>query len=139
MTGAAPGSPPGAIAAVIDRLTRGVGPLLVVVDFDGTLAVGTRDPAAARITTSARRALRALARPGASGPGRVQVTVLTGRTVARCRARACASAASSTSAITGCSTRSCHVTGGSTVSSSRRIRRGTAIRRPPRRWRARSR
>jgi trehalose-phosphatase len=81
VTGAPPGSPPGAIAAGIDRLTRGVGPLLVVVDFDGTLAVGTRDPAAARITTSARRALRTLASLGATEPARVQVAVLTGRTV----------------------------------------------------------
>ncbi len=63
-------------------LQRGPGPLLVVCDFDGTLAVGSRDPAAAAIVPLARRSLRRLARVGAERPGRVTVAVLTGRTVA---------------------------------------------------------
>ena len=90
MTGTSPVSPsptrsrtsPAAIEAALDRLTAAGRPLLVVADFDGTLAVGTRDPAAASITPSARRALRALAVLEATGPGRVRVAVLTGRTVA---------------------------------------------------------
>jgi trehalose-phosphatase len=66
-------------SALIDALAAARPPLLVVVDFDGTLAIGSRDPAVARVTPSAQRALRHLARIGAP---RVVVTVLTGRTVA---------------------------------------------------------
>jgi trehalose 6-phosphate phosphatase len=63
--------------ALVADLVAAPAPLLVVVDFDGTLAIGSRDPAAARITPSAQRALRHLARLAP----RVVVAVLTGRTV----------------------------------------------------------
>jgi len=55
--------------------------MLVVADFDGTLAVGARDPAVAVIEPVAQRGLRALARVAAERPGRVHVAVLTGRVV----------------------------------------------------------
>jgi len=58
------------------------GRLLVVADFDGTLAEGSRDPAAAVIVPLARRALRRLARVSLDRPDRVVVAILTGRTVA---------------------------------------------------------
>ncbi len=68
--------------ALVADLVAAPAPLLVVVDFDGTLAIGSRDPAAARITPSAQRALRHLAGLGTGVPPRVVVAVLTGRTVA---------------------------------------------------------
>lgn len=71
-----------AIAAALDGLAAGRPPLLVVADFDGTLAIGSRDPGVAAIEPLARRGLRALARVGAARPGRVHVAVLTGRLVA---------------------------------------------------------
>ena len=82
---AATGGPPrasaaAAVDAALDALAAR-GPLLVVVDFDGTLAVGARDPAVAVIEPVAQRALRALARVAADRPGRVHVAVLTGRLV----------------------------------------------------------
>ncbi|MBA3236071.1 MAG: trehalose-phosphatase, partial [Chloroflexi bacterium] len=67
--------------ARIAALARAPAPLLVVCDFDGTLAVGSRDPAAAAIVPLAQRSLRRLARIAAERPGRVTVAVLTGRTV----------------------------------------------------------
>ena len=67
-----------ALTAVVAELAAARPPLLVIVDFDGTLAVGARDPAVARITPGAQRALRHLARLAP----RVHVAVLTGRTVA---------------------------------------------------------
>lgn len=70
------------VAAALDALAAAPGPLLVVVDFDGTLAVGARDPAIAFIEPVAQRGLRALARVAAERPGRVHVAVLTGRVVA---------------------------------------------------------
>lgn len=79
----APG-PSQAAAAAIVELASASAPLLVVLDFDGTLAIGSRDPAAARITPSAQRAVRHLVR---LGPERVVVAVLTGRTVADVAAR----------------------------------------------------
>lgn len=69
------------IAAVVG-LALVPGRLLVVADFDGTLAEGSRDPGAAVIVPLARRALRRLARVSADRPGRVAVAILTGRTVA---------------------------------------------------------
>jgi trehalose-phosphatase len=87
------GAPPPAsstrdeIVAAVGRVADARGPLLVVVDFDGTLAVGSRDPAVAFIEPAAQRALRRLARIGAARPGRVEVAVLTGRTVADVAAR----------------------------------------------------
>jgi trehalose-phosphatase len=59
----------------------------VVADFDGTLAVGTRDPAAAVIHSRSQRALRALAAIAAARPNRLHVVVLTGRIVVDVAAR----------------------------------------------------
>ena len=56
-------------------------------DFDGTLAEGSRDPAAAAVVPLARRALRRLARVAAARPERVSVAILTGRTSADVAAR----------------------------------------------------
>ena len=47
--------------ARIARLASSPAPLLVVADFDGTLAEGSRDPGATTIVPLARRALRRLA------------------------------------------------------------------------------
>lgn len=77
-------SSPGELRAAIGRLAAAGSRLLVVVDFDGTLAVGSRDPVVARIEPAAQRALRHLARLAADHAGRperVWVAVLTGRTV----------------------------------------------------------
>ena len=76
-----PGTSAGAIRTVA-RLAARPGRLLVVCDFDGTLAAGSRDPAAAVIVPLARRALRRLARIAAAHPERVAVAILTGRTSA---------------------------------------------------------
>ena len=72
---------PAAIAAVA-ALARRPGRLLVVADFDGTLAEGSRDPGAATIVPLARRALRRLAGVAVARPERVAVAILTGRTAA---------------------------------------------------------
>ena len=61
--------------------------MLAIVDFDGTLAVGSRDPGVASIEPVAQRALRAVTRVAHDRPGRVQVVVLTGRIVADVAAR----------------------------------------------------
>jgi len=74
-------STPAEIDDAVRRLATARPPLLVVVDFDGTLAVGSRDPALARIEPAAQRALRHLARIGTDNPGRLHVAVLTGRVV----------------------------------------------------------
>lgn len=76
----------GAIDAIA-ALAAGPGRLLVVADFDGTLAEGSRDPGAAVIVPLARRALRRLARIGADDPARVSIVILTGRTAADVAAR----------------------------------------------------
>jgi trehalose 6-phosphate phosphatase len=75
------------ILAAVDALVAARPPLLVVVDFDGTLAVGTRDPAAARIEPLARRALRRLGGIATRSPDRLHLAVLTGRIVADVAAR----------------------------------------------------
>ena len=75
-----------ALAAVRD-LARHDGRILVIADFDGTLAEGSRDPGAASVVPLARRALRRLARIAAERPGRVSVAILTGRTSADVAAR----------------------------------------------------
>lgn len=89
--GATPADPPVStpheIAASLDGLAAARPPLLVVADFDGTLAVGSRDPALARIVPLAQGGLRRLARLAAERPGRVHVAVLTGRVVADVAAR----------------------------------------------------
>jgi trehalose 6-phosphate phosphatase len=61
--------------------------LLIVSDFDGTLAEGSRDPAATTIVPLARRALRRLARIERNRPERIAVAILTGRAVADVAAR----------------------------------------------------
>lgn len=71
----------GQLAAAIAALVLPPGPLLIVADFDGTLAPGSRDPATAAIDPVAQRALRRLARRADQNPGRVVPVVLTGRTV----------------------------------------------------------
>lgn len=79
MTEAAAGS---AAVAAIARVAAGDGPLLIVADFDGTLAEGSRDPGAAVIVPLARRALRRLVRIADVRPERLAVSILTGRTAA---------------------------------------------------------
>lgn len=74
--------PARAAIAEIAALASLPGRLLVVADFDGTLAEGSRDPGAAAILPLARRALRRLARVAAERPERVSVAVLTGRAAA---------------------------------------------------------
>jgi trehalose 6-phosphate phosphatase len=75
------------VARAIDGLVAARPPLLVIADFDGTLAVGTRDPAAATIEPLAQRALRRLGGIATDRPPRVHVAVLTGRIVADVAAR----------------------------------------------------
>lgn len=75
------------IEDALDALVGARPPLLVIADFDGTLAVGSRDPAAATIEPLAQRGLRALARIAVDRPGRVRVAILTGRLVADVAAR----------------------------------------------------
>lgn len=78
------------VTGAADRVARLVGRpgrLLVVSDFDGTLAEGSRDPAATRIVPLARVALRRLAGLAAARPDRLVVAVLTGRTVVDAAAR----------------------------------------------------
>jgi trehalose-phosphatase len=70
-----------AAAPSLGRLLARPGRLLVLSDFDGTLAEGSRDPAATAIVPLARASLRALAGIAASRPERLAVAVLTGRTV----------------------------------------------------------
>ncbi len=80
-------APTNDFAEAITALIAARPPLLVVADFDGTLAVGTRDPAAARIEPLAQRALRRLGGIATERPGRLHVAVLTGRIVADVAAR----------------------------------------------------
>jgi trehalose-phosphatase len=69
------------------RLLERPGRLLILSDFDGTLAEGSRDPAATRIVPLARVALRRLAGLAAARPERLAVAILTGRTAADAAAR----------------------------------------------------
>ena len=73
--------------AELERVTGQAGRLLIVSDFDGTLAVGSRDPAAASIVPLARRALRRLARIEWDQPERLAVAILSGRAAADVAAR----------------------------------------------------
>jgi trehalose-phosphatase len=75
------------VDTALDALAGAPRPLLVVADFDGTLAVGSRDPAVATIEPLAKRGLRAVARIAAERPGSLHVAVLTGRLVADVAAR----------------------------------------------------
>ena len=72
----------GAAIAAIAGLAARPGRLLVVADFDGTLAEGSRDPGATAVVPLARRSLRRLARLAGSSPERVSIAILTGRTAA---------------------------------------------------------
>ncbi|HSL77504.1 MAG TPA: hypothetical protein VK867_11200, partial [Candidatus Limnocylindrales bacterium] len=93
MTTAAATSPAGAVSTppeieeAIASLVNAPPPLLLVIDFDGTLAVGSRDPAVARIEPLAQRALRRLGGLSTTRPERLQIAVLTGRIVADVAAR----------------------------------------------------
>jgi len=73
--------------AGIAELAKRPGRLLVVADFDGTLAVGSLDPGAAVIVPLAQRALRRLAGVADARPEHLTITILTGRTVADVAAR----------------------------------------------------
>jgi trehalose-phosphatase len=78
------------IHAEARRLTELIarpGRLLVLSDFDGTLAEGSRDPAATRIVPLARASLRRLAGVAVRRPERLAVVVLTGRTAADAASR----------------------------------------------------
>jgi trehalose-phosphatase len=75
------------IDAALSTLVAARPPLLVIIDFDGTLAVGSRDPAVARIEPLAQRALRRLGGLSTARPERLQLAVLTGRVVADVAAR----------------------------------------------------
>ena len=79
-------SSPAAIDAALTALAVAA-PLLLVIDFDGTLAVGSRDPAVARIEPLAQRALRRLGGIASERPDRLALAVLTGRVVADVAAR----------------------------------------------------
>lgn len=70
---------PAATVALTGLLAR-PGRLLVVADFDGTLAEGSQDPGAAAIVPLARTALRRLAGIATGRPDRLAIAVLTGRT-----------------------------------------------------------
>jgi trehalose-phosphatase len=74
-------------AGRLARILASPGRLLVLSDFDGTLAEGSRDPAATRIVPLARASLRRLAGIAAERPERLAVAVLTGRTAADAAAR----------------------------------------------------
>jgi trehalose 6-phosphate phosphatase len=75
------------VATALETLVAATPPLLVIVDFDGTLAVGSRNPAVARIEPLAQRALRRLGGIATDRPQRLHVAVLTGRVVADVAAR----------------------------------------------------
>lgn len=67
-------------AATLAGLADVEGPILVVCDFDGTLAAIHPDPAGAALDPAARRALRHLGRIARSRPDRLALAILSGRT-----------------------------------------------------------
>jgi trehalose 6-phosphate phosphatase len=67
-------------AAAAAALADVEGPILVVCDFDGTLARIGPDPAAAALHPEARRALRHLGRIARARPDRLALAILSGRT-----------------------------------------------------------
>lgn len=69
-----------AVLARLEALLAVEGQILIVSDFDGTLARGSGDPSAAAVEPLARRSLRRLARLAADRPGRLWTAILTGRT-----------------------------------------------------------
>ena len=78
-----PGNPDagavGRAVAAIGALAATPGGLLVVCDFDGTLAPISPDPTAPAILPAARRALRRLARIARRRPERLALAILSGR------------------------------------------------------------
>jgi trehalose-6-phosphatase len=72
------------VEAALARLVEGTrsGPLLLVVDFDGTIAEIDPHPMGATILPLARRALRRLSRIADDDPERLVVAILSGRTAA---------------------------------------------------------
>jgi trehalose-phosphatase len=81
--GPGPGNPDvgavGRAVAAIGALAAKPGGLLVVCDFDGTLAPISPDPTAPVILPAARRALRRLARIARRRPERLALAILSGR------------------------------------------------------------
>jgi trehalose 6-phosphate phosphatase len=69
-----------AAAAALAGLADVEGPILVVCDFDGTLAAIDPDPEGAVLHPEARRALRHLGRIARARPGRLGLAILSGRT-----------------------------------------------------------
>jgi trehalose 6-phosphate phosphatase len=69
-----------AAAAALEALVDVEGPILVVCDFDGTLAAIHPDPSGAVLDPSARRALRHLGRIARGRPERLALAILSGRT-----------------------------------------------------------
>ena len=81
-TGGPVGPAAGAVeqaVAAISALVATPGGLLVVCDFDGTLAPISPDPTAPTILPPARRALRRLARIAGRRPERLALAILSGR------------------------------------------------------------
>ena len=70
------------VGARLEGLLQDDRGVLIVSDFDGTLARGSGDPSAAAIEPLARRSLRRLAALAEADPERLAVAILTGRTVA---------------------------------------------------------
>jgi len=70
---------PPVLAKHARAIVAGRAPLLIVTDFDGTLAPITLEPMATRIVPAARLALRSLARTAARRPERLRLVVLSGR------------------------------------------------------------
>ncbi|HEY7827732.1 MAG TPA: trehalose-phosphatase [Candidatus Limnocylindrales bacterium] len=64
------------------RVSAPAGRILIVTDFDGTIAEIDLDPMAATIDPGARRGLRRLARLAAERPDRLALAVLSGRAMA---------------------------------------------------------
>jgi trehalose-phosphatase len=73
--------------ALAARVTDPAGRILLITDFDGTIAEIDPDPMAARIEPGALRALRRLARFTEAHPERLAIAVLTGRAVSDVAAR----------------------------------------------------
>ncbi len=76
-----------ALAGRVRDLVEAPGRLLVVSDFDGTLATIQLDPLGARILPLAQHALRRLSRIAAARPERLAVVVLSGRSALDVAAR----------------------------------------------------
>ena len=69
------------VTALAREVASPAGRILVISDFDGTLAEIDPDPMGARIDPGARRGLRRLARFAEARPDRLALAVLTGRAV----------------------------------------------------------